>query len=194
MATLGVRVVNRQALPETIERVLSAPESFELVKPLTIVGIVETATKLIGSEPSRIAAEFAELGPSRRRALRSFLGSRQQLEAARREMMERGSGNLDLLVESLRRLPIYESYEGISTMATADNAEAPVAFCSLFSWPDHWLPPEGVDPRLLDTGRPTFIRSQNSADAALLEFVGVKPIPPAIFYRQYVLGNIQVCR
>lgn len=149
----------------------------------------------VGAEPSRIAAEFAEVGPSGRRALRMFLGSRQQLEGARREMLERGgsssgSSNMEALVGALRRLPIYESYEGL---AAAENGEEEpvVSFCALTSLPDHWLPPEGVDPRLLDTGQPTFIRKQDFADEALLDFVGVKPIPPSTFYRQYLLVNIQ---
>lgn len=205
LAALGVRVVHRDALPESAEPLLTAPDSQALVAGLGTMGILATLRKLCPEvDLGRVAPLFAEVGPSGRRALRALLGSARHMDAARREGA-RDAAQLEALVHSLRCLPIYESFEGsalpeaeqrrlaATATATTNNgspgrAPAIVAFCALAAWPDHWVPPEGVDPRLLDTGSPTFLRSAGAEDAALLEFVGVRPIPLPAFYRRHVLA------
>lgn len=189
---------------------LTAPDSRALVPGLSTLGLLATLRKLCPEgDLGRVAPLFAEVGPSGRRALRALLGSARHMDAARREGA-RDAAQLEALVQALRCLPIYESYEGsalpeaeqrrraaanTSTASSSNGspgraAPAIVAFCALAAWPDHWLPPDGVDPRLLDTGGPTFLRSAGAEDAQLLEFVGVRPIPLPAFYRTHVLAAL----
>lgn len=206
LTAMDVRVVDRDTLPDAAEPLLAARESHALVKPLTTLGLLATLRKLCAEgELANVAPLFARVGPSGRRAMRALLGSARQIDASRKEA--RGAEQLEALVQALRCLPIYDSYEG-SAMSEAEQRErvaaatcrssttitssggATVAFCALTARPDHWLPPDGVDPRLLDTGGPTFIRSIGIEDAQLLELVGVRPIPLPAFYQQHVLAAL----
>ena len=197
LASLGICVVNQRILPEIAGPIFMAPESKAVVKNLNTLEVLELLAKCCDRQKlgSSVGMLFSSVGTAGRRALRTFFGDARQIEMVVREREDANSvlGSTDSVVQALRALPIYESYEGQELpqgQKRIDQSLPPMAaFCALTS-PEHWLPPEGVDPLLLDTGSPTFIRTNTQEDSALLNFLGVNPLPMAKFYRKHVLGAL----
>lgn len=128
-----------------------------------------------------------EMKPDHRRALRNFFGDQRNLQQLVNELSNaRDQYRLGYL---LRYLPIYESYQGWGQASSPTAADVPPQFCALTEI--HYLSPPSIDPRLLDTGGLTFIRSLNTSDGVLLDRIGVKPLPLSRFYREFFLARLE---
>ena len=118
--------------------------------------------------------------------MRGFFGDQRHLQQLLAELGdERDRHRLCFL---LRWLPIFESYQGWATLASP-IVDAPPTFCCLTG--THFYAPPSIDPRLLDTGTATFVRSQGGSDKALLDLIGVKHLPLSRFYRDFFLARLE---
>ena len=174
---IGIRTLDTAVFDESNIQPILRQLLATFIQPPTVQGVVKALSNSFPPDIHNedvlrlVALRFKEVSEESREILRLFLSDPRNIGDTNHQRLH------DDCVSVLQALPIYQVY-------CLDRSDE-VVYSDLVT--EKFLPPTGVDPRILDNN---FVKSSSMADAKFLNLVGVVRMKTSLFYENHICPNI----